>query len=121
MRARAEQTKRRKLVRVSVIDTGPGIEEKHLPRLFERFYRVDKGRSRDLGGTGLGLSIVKHLCEALGGSIHVESEVGKGSTFSFTLLQAGQEKLDTSPPPPVAQSQPPTESAAPTDVERARD
>ena len=104
VRARAEQSKRRKLVRVSVVDTGPGIEEKHLPRLFERFYRVDKGRSRELGGTGLGLSIVKHLCDALGGSIQVESAVGKGSTFSFTLLQAGQDKVETSPPPPVAAS-----------------
>ena len=66
----------------------------NLPRLFERFYRVDTGRSRELGGTGLGLSIVKHLCEALGGSIGVESTVGKGSTFSFTLAQAPDELGD---------------------------
>jgi two-component system phosphate regulon sensor histidine kinase PhoR len=88
VRVREEERRGRNLLRVSVIDTGPGIEERHLPRLFERFYRVDTGRSRELGGTGLGLSIVKHLCEALGGSIGVESIAGKGSTFSFTLLQA---------------------------------
>ncbi len=70
---------------ISVADTGPGIEAKHLPRLFERFYRVDTGRSRDQGGTGLGLSIVKHLVEAMGGTIRVESTVGKGSTFLFTV------------------------------------
>jgi two-component system phosphate regulon sensor histidine kinase PhoR len=100
VQARAEDRKGgRKVVRVSVIDTGPGIEERHLPRLFERFYRVDTGRSRELGGTGLGLSIVKHLCEALGGPIEVESTVGKGSTFSFTLTQAGEETLITPTPP----------------------
>jgi len=75
-------------VRVSVEDNGPGIEAKHLPRLFERFYRVDAGRSRELGGTGLGLSIVKHLVEAMGGAVGVESAPGKGSTFSFTLPRA---------------------------------
>ena len=89
VRVREEERRNRKVLRVSVVDTGPGIEERHLPRLFERFYRVDTGRSRELGGTGLGLSIVKHLCEALGGSIGVESVVGKGSTFSFTLAEAG--------------------------------
>jgi two-component system phosphate regulon sensor histidine kinase PhoR len=73
------------LVRVSVEDTGPGIESQHLPRLFERFYRVDPGRSRELGGTGLGLSIVKHLVEAMGQTIDVESTFGRGTTFSFTL------------------------------------
>lgn len=73
------------VLRVFVRDTGPGIEQRHLPRLFERFYRVDTGRSRELGGTGLGLSIVKHLVEALGGMIGVESAVGKGTTFAFTL------------------------------------
>ncbi|MGZ8211808.1 MAG: ATP-binding protein [Burkholderiales bacterium] len=75
-------------VRVSVSDTGPGIASEHLPRIYERFYRVDAGRSRDLGGTGLGLSIVKHLVEALGGAVYVESRVGAGSTFSFTLKAA---------------------------------
>lgn len=72
-------------IRVLVEDTGPGIEAKHLPRLFERFYRVDNGRSRDLGGTGLGLSIVKHLVEAMQGAVRVESTPGKGSVFSFVL------------------------------------
>ncbi len=72
-------------VRIAVKDTGSGIDPKHLPRLFERFYRVDAGRSRDVGGTGLGLSIVKHLVEAMGGQVTVESEVGKGSSFMLTL------------------------------------
>lgn len=75
-------------VRISVVDTGPGIEPKHLPRLFERFYRADKGRSRDMGGTGLGLSIVKHLVEAMDGKVGVESKPGKGTTFWFTLPAA---------------------------------
>lgn len=70
---------------VSVRDEGPGIPEKHLPRLFERFYRVDKGRSRELGGTGLGLAIVKHIAQLHGGSASVKSVVGKGSIFSITL------------------------------------
>jgi len=70
---------------VSVEDDGPGIDPKHLPRLFERFYRVDAGRSRDVGGTGLGLSIVKHLAEAMGGEVDVESAVGRGSKFTITL------------------------------------
>lgn len=73
--------------RVSVSDTGIGIAPEHLPRIFERFYRVDMERSRETGGTGLGLAIVKHIVEAHGGTIDVVSEVGKGSTFSFTLKQ----------------------------------
>jgi two-component system phosphate regulon sensor histidine kinase PhoR len=68
-----------------VTDNGSGIEETHLPRIFERFYRIDKGRSRDVGGTGLGLSIVKHFAEAIGGNVSVESELGVGSQF-FVLL-----------------------------------
>lgn len=72
-------------VRVEVSDTGIGIASEHLPRIFERFYRVDKERSRQAGGTGLGLAIVKHIVEAHGSKIEVSSEVGKGSTFSFTL------------------------------------
>jgi two-component system phosphate regulon sensor histidine kinase PhoR len=71
--------------RVEVVDTGPGIEPRHQPRLFERFYRVDGGRSRDMGGTGLGLSIVKHLVEAMRGAVGVESTPGRGSLFWFTL------------------------------------
>lgn len=72
-------------VQVEVSDTGIGIPQEHLPRLFERFYRVDKSRSRELGGTGLGLSIVKHIIQAHGGKVGVESELGKGSKFFFTL------------------------------------
>lgn len=72
-------------VALSVQDDGPGIEERHLQRLFERFYRVDAGRSRDLGGTGLGLSIVKHLVDSMGGVVQVESAVGRGTTFTVLL------------------------------------
>jgi two-component system, OmpR family, phosphate regulon sensor histidine kinase PhoR len=71
-----------------VADDGPGIAAEHLPRVFERFYRVDKARSRELGGTGLGLSIVKHLVESLGGVVAVSSEVGRGSRFSVRLPMA---------------------------------
>ena len=70
---------------ISVKDQGSGIAQKHLPRLFERFYRVDKARSRKLGGTGLGLAIVKHIAQAHGGHVAVESDLGKGSTFSIYL------------------------------------
>ncbi|MCK5243664.1 MAG: HAMP domain-containing protein [Desulfobacterales bacterium] len=70
---------------LSVRDEGCGIEKKHLSRLFERFYRVDKARSRQLGGTGLGLAIVKHIAQAHGGHVNVESTPGKGSTFSIYL------------------------------------
>lgn len=68
-----------------VEDNGPGIPPEHLPHLFERFYRVDRARSRELGGTGLGLSIVKHIVQAHGGRVWVESRVGHGSAFHFTL------------------------------------
>jgi two-component system phosphate regulon sensor histidine kinase PhoR len=71
-----------------VEDDGPGIDATHVPRLFERFYRVDTGRSRALGGTGLGLAIVKHLAEALGGQVSVESTLGQGSTFRVDLPAA---------------------------------
>ncbi len=76
-------------VELIVSDNGPGIEARHLPRLFERFYRVDAGRSRDLGGTGLGLSIVKHLVESMSGKVSVESELGQGTTFRIRLPAAG--------------------------------
>ncbi|WP_081719460.1 sensor histidine kinase [Salinispira pacifica] len=70
---------------IAVQDNGPGIPKRDLPRLFERFYRVDRARSRSLGGTGLGLAIVKHIAQVHGGSVSVESEVGKGSRFSISL------------------------------------
>jgi len=72
-------------LRVSVEDTGIGVPRADLPRVFERFYRVDKARSRELGGTGLGLSIVKHLVESHGGKVGAESSEGKGSTFHFVV------------------------------------
>jgi two-component system, OmpR family, phosphate regulon sensor histidine kinase PhoR len=78
------------LVRVWVRDTGVGIPGKDLPRLFERFYRVDEARSRERGGTGLGLSIVKHIVQAHGGSVDVQSTQGEGSEFSFTLQKADE-------------------------------
>ena len=70
---------------VRIIDNGEGIEEEHIPRLFERFYRIDKNRSRKKGGSGLGLSIVKHIIEAHNEQIFVKSEIGDGTEFSFTL------------------------------------
>ncbi|WP_397459873.1 sensor histidine kinase [Pseudozobellia thermophila] len=74
---------------VRITDNGEGIPEQHIPRLFERFYRVDKSGSRSEGGSGLGLSIVKHIIEAHNEKIYVESEIGVGSEFSFTLEKAG--------------------------------
>jgi two-component system phosphate regulon sensor histidine kinase PhoR len=75
-------------VRVTVEDNGPGIEARHLPRIFERFYRVDASRSRSLGGTGLGLAIVKHMCDAMGATVSVESAAGRGTSFHVDLRAA---------------------------------
>jgi two-component system phosphate regulon sensor histidine kinase PhoR len=72
-------------VTVEVADTGIGIPRDDLPRVFERFYRVDKARSRELGGTGLGLSIVKHLVQSIGGQVRVASRVNAGSRFTVQL------------------------------------
>ncbi len=72
-------------VHCTVTDDGPGIPQQDVPHIFERFYRVDKGRSRDSGGTGLGLSIIKHIVQQHGGSVSVESEAGQGAAFHFSL------------------------------------
>jgi signal transduction histidine kinase len=72
-------------VEISVCDSGIGIPRDDISRIFERFYRVDKARSRQVGGTGLGLSIVRHAVEQMQGSVRVESELGKGSCFTITL------------------------------------
>jgi two-component system phosphate regulon sensor histidine kinase PhoR len=73
------------VVEIAVRDTGIGIPSQDLPRITERFYRVDKTRSRELGGTGLGLAIVKHLVEAHGGNLTIESQLNQGTTVHFTL------------------------------------
>ncbi len=76
------------MVEVSVQDSGPGLPAESLERVFERFYRADKARSRDQGGTGLGLSIVKHIVQSHGGRVWAESQPGRGSKFFFTLPKA---------------------------------
>jgi two-component system phosphate regulon sensor histidine kinase PhoR len=83
-------------MKVYVTDTGPGIPKEDQPRLFERFYRVDKARSREMGGTGLGLAIVKHLVLAHNGHVSVNSEPGKGSTFWFTIPEAAGDASSSS-------------------------
>jgi two-component system phosphate regulon sensor histidine kinase PhoR len=91
--------------RVEVADDGPGIAPEHQARVFERFYRVDKARSRELGGTGLGLSIVRHLAESVGARVSVESEPGRGSRFSLTLPASAPSAARPDParddPPPI--------------------
>ena len=77
-----------KSVSLTVSDTGAGISEEDLPRVFERFFRVDKGRSRALGGTGLGLALVKHIAILHGGSVSAQSQLGKGSSFTITFAKA---------------------------------
>lgn len=85
VRAREVEENGKHRVAISVVDHGIGIGESHLPRLFERFYRSDRARSRKAGGTGLGLAIVKHIVQAHGGKVDVKSMIGKGSTFTITL------------------------------------
>jgi two-component system phosphate regulon sensor histidine kinase PhoR len=79
------------IVTIEVSDDGPGIDEKHLPRLFERFYRVEKSRNRNEGGSGLGLAICRHIVESHGQTISVRSTVGIGSTFAFSLDKSKQQ------------------------------
>jgi two-component system phosphate regulon sensor histidine kinase PhoR len=89
---RVGATRQQNRVAISVSDTGVGIPSEELPRIFERFYRVDKARSRQVGGTGLGLSIVKHVVERMSGTLAVESQLGRGSTFTITLPAVAHSK-----------------------------
>src|SRR5690606_29919349 len=86
--ARTVKEGRSRMVEVAVRDTGIGIAPEHLPRIFERFYRVDPARSRRQGGTGLGLAIVRHIVERHGGRVWAESQVGVGTVVRFTLRAA---------------------------------
>ena len=93
-RVRVSVRRKEAMAVVSVSDDGPGIPPEHRGRIFERFYRVDTGRSRALGGTGLGLSIVKHWVEAMGGGIRVVDTVPHGTTFDVSFQLATAEQLD---------------------------
>jgi len=87
-------------VRIDVIDHGGGIAPEHLPRLTERFYRIDIGRSRGAGGTGLGLAIVKHIVNRHRGRLEIKSKLGEGSTFSVVLPRISEEIPSDSPAKP---------------------
>src|SRR5262249_14437936 len=93
-------------VRIEVADDGPGIEPRHRARIFERFYRVDEGRSRAMGGTGLGLAIVKHLTEAMRGQVGVDAGNPRGSVFWVELLP------ENALPAPATETPPPLLAAA---------
>jgi len=84
-KVRVETQRNGSSIGILVSDTGMGIPSRDLPRIFERFYRVDKARSRQVGGTGLGLSIVKHIVERMDGRVSATSQLGKGSVFTITL------------------------------------
>jgi two-component system, OmpR family, phosphate regulon sensor histidine kinase PhoR len=99
-RVRVGARQQEAMVEFYVQDFGPGIAYEHLPRIFERFYRVDKARSRESGGTGLGLAIAKHIVHAHGGDIRCESELGFGATFLFRLPRV------VAPPPPAVEATP---------------
>ena len=95
--------------RIIVEDTGDGIPPEHIKRIFERFYRVDRARSREMGGTGLGLAIVKHLARAHGGEVSVQSTPGQGSTFTIELPAAPLKQPVRQPSVEVAGNQQPDE------------
>lgn len=91
---------------IAVTDTGPGIAREHLPRLTERFYRVDGSRSRDTGGTGLGLSIVKHVAQRHGGELDIQSELGRGSTFRLVFPAARVREQPAASEPQITRDRP---------------
>jgi signal transduction histidine kinase len=88
VRARPGRGAQAGMVEIAVEDSGVGVPRQDLPRLTERFFRVDKARSRELGGTGLGLAIVKHIVQGHGGSLHIASAMGEGTTVTVLIPQA---------------------------------